>query len=51
MTDPSEATVRLDPMLAISGKTCTVATYRKVPALNNIAIPVAFTFDSVSLLC
>jgi hypothetical protein len=38
------------PLLEVSsGRTCTVATYRNVPALNNIAIPVAFTDERVSL--
>ena len=37
------------PLEVSSGRTWTVATYRKVPALNNIVIPVAFTEESVSL--
>jgi hypothetical protein len=38
------------PLLEVSsGRTCTVATYRNVPALNNIAIPVALTDERVSL--
>jgi hypothetical protein len=36
--------------ITISGKTCTVETYKNVPALNNMAKPVAFTVESVSLL-
>ena len=47
ITEPS---VFLLPMLKISGKTCTVDTYKNVPALNNIAIPVALTSERVSLL-
>jgi len=36
--------------MTISGKTWTVATYRNVPALNNMAKPVALALDNVSLL-
>jgi hypothetical protein len=36
--------------ITISGKTCTVETYKNVPALNNMAKPVALTVESVSLL-
>jgi len=36
--------------MTISGNTCTVATYRNVPALNSMAKPVALALDSVSLL-
>lgn len=36
------------PVVVNSGNTCTVATYKNVPAENNIAIPVAFTEFNVS---
>lgn len=38
------------PMPPTSGRTCTVATQRKVPAEKSIATPVALTSDSASLL-
>lgn len=49
-TFPSKAVccVRL---VEISGRTWTVATYKNVPALNNMAMPVVCISDRVSLLC
>ena len=47
---PSLAIVLL-LLLDTSGNICTVATYRNVPALNNMAIPVALYCCRVSLLC
>lgn len=50
ITVPSLAVV-LVLLLDTSGSMCTVDTYKNVPALNSMAIPVALYSVNISLLC